>query len=112
MNVALIKDGVVENVAIFDTLQIALDMRKDFGMDEMIEVPDEVVCNIGDLYQDNIFISIQPEAPVSVPISAPVSEEPAGPTEIDLLKVKVEALTEHNSFLEECIVELALALYE
>ena len=39
-------------------------------------------------------------------------ERLTGPTEIDILNAKIAALTEHNNFLEGCIVELALSLYE
>ena len=104
MNVALIRDGVVQNIAIFETLQDAVDMTEMFGMDEMVEATEE--CDIGALYQDGAFISTKSEPE---PME---SQEPTGPTEIDILNAKIAALTEHNNFLEECIVELALSLYE
>lgn len=98
MNVALIRDGVVKNIAIFETLQDAIDMTEAFDMDDMVEVTGD--CAIGYIYEEGAFVS--PES----------LESPTGPTEIDILNAKIAALTEHNNFLEECMVELALSLYE
>lgn len=96
MNIALIKNKIVENIAIFNTLQDAINMLPLLDMDDAVEAIGG--CNIGYTYENGVFIS---------PVTPPSEME----LKVQELEAKVMALTNQNEFLEECLIEMAAIVY-
>ena len=70
-------------------------MTSILGMDEAVVATED--CIIGSTYENNVFSL--PDPKLSVP-------------EIEILKAKVKALSDYNDFLEDCLVEMALTVYD
>ena len=96
MNVALIKNKVVKNIAIFNTLQDAINILPVMGMDEAVERV--AGCNIGYTYENGVFTS---------PVIPPTETE----LKIQLLEAQVKSLTEQNELLENGLLEMATIIY-
>jgi len=96
MNIALIKNKKVENIAVFNSLQEATAILQMLNMDNAIEVNSS--CDIGYTYENGVF---------TAPVTPPTETE----LKIQLLEAQVKSLTEQNEFLENCLIEMATIVY-
>lgn len=96
MNIALIKNKVVENIAVFETLQDAIDMLLLFDMDDAVEANGD--CSIGYTYDNGTFVP---------PMVQPTETE----LKIQLLEAQIKALTNQNEILENGLLEMAAIVY-
>lgn len=96
MNIALIKNKVVENIAVFETLQDAANIKSLLDIDEVVEANGD--CSIGYTYDNGTFVP---------PMVQPTETE----LKIQLLEAQIKALTNQNEILENGLLEMATIVY-
>ena len=84
------------NIAVFNTLQDATNIKSLLDIDEVVEAIEG--CNIGYIYENGVF---------TAPVTPPTETE----LKIKLLEAQVKSLTDQNEFLENCLVEMATIVY-
>lgn len=94
-NYAIIENGVVNNIIVADA-DFAASIRA-------VEIPDGY--GVGDSFDGaDWHKAIEPEAPPDLPPAPSLSES-------QLLKAQLQAVSERQDFVEDCIAEMAMLIY-
>lgn len=101
MNYAIVENGIVTNIIV-----LYPNNAKDF--------PSAVPCGdvpvaIGDTYDGQDFY--REGAKVVSPLTAAQQEVETMQADLPMLKAKIQAISDRNDFIEDCIAEMATVVY-